>query len=152
MKPTVVITKISPRWNYFQYFILGFYLLKKDRKINLKFRCNPFYILSTVFSNAILCKIFARLHKMTQYDSYNMYGYIKYSDGKTKKFCIDSADAPFLFEESTLKNVDAYFKMQCPKGLNPLRGFALTDEVYIPYCDHAHKNRNLKLTDRKSVV
>ena len=38
--PVVVITKL-PRWKYFQWFLLGFYQLKKKGRIRLKFHLDP---------------------------------------------------------------------------------------------------------------
>jgi hypothetical protein len=35
--PLIVITKL-PRWIYFQWFLLGFYILKEKGMIDLKFK------------------------------------------------------------------------------------------------------------------
>jgi hypothetical protein len=82
-----------------------------------------------------------------------MFGYFK--DGVHKiKFCIDSADAPYLFDKQALKKVDIYFKMQCPKDITNV-GFQLTDDIIIPWCDHKHKDSRIhNLTDRgeRSVI
>ena len=37
--------------------------------------------------------------------------------------------------------------MQCPKEIDIQKGFRLTDDVYIPYCDHRHIDPKLKLTE-----
>lgn len=147
--PLVVITNMSPRWSYFQYFILSFYELEKQNKIRLKFRCDLWSYLSTkinekyIYTLRLLRKACNTLCK----DSYLLEGYIKY-DGIKRSFCIDSADSPFMYNSTCLDKVDVYFKMQCPKELNP-EGFRLTDEVVIPYCDHKHKTKTIKgLTNR----
>jgi hypothetical protein len=81
-----------------------------------------------------------------QKDAYNLEGYCVIHNTK-KYFCIDSADAPFLFDSDSLDKVSVYFKMQCPLSIEKL-GFPLTDKVYIPYCDHQHEDTDLNLTGR----
>jgi hypothetical protein len=140
--PIITITSM-PRWNYFQWFILGFYLLEDAGDITLRFKTEMMTKLSTFTNSKYVLGwnkyFYAR-------DNYNLDGYIDFQ-GKRKYFTIDSADAPFLFDVKKLNRVSIYFKMQCPKEYNP-RGFRLTDDVYIPWCDHAHKDSSLLLTER----
>lgn len=145
-KPTVVITKISPRWNYFQYFLLAFYELQKAGEINFKIKTDCVFKLSTLLPNIqIFREILRRLKLKFNKDSYNLNGYVKFN-GKKKTFCIDSADAPYLFDSESLERVNVYFKMQCPNQIDP-QGFKLTDLVIIPYSDHKHQNEAVsKLT------
>ena len=145
--PKVVITKMSPRWDYFQLFLLGFYELKKQKRIILKFKCDIFFWLSTILPDFKLFRgITRRLSDKFNKDSYNMEGFIE-ANGKKKFFCIDSADSPYLFDSQALDKVDIYFKMQCPKDF-PKDGFKLTDTISIPWCDHKHKDTNKRLTER----
>lgn len=143
--PSVTITKMSPRWRPFQVFILGLYELERAGEIRLKFRCDWFYRLSTIMPD--FPHLGGILHQMAVFflkDSYNMEGYVE-QDGKRRTFCIDSADSPYCMDGEALERVDIYFKMQCPKDIDPQKGFRLTDEVYIPYCDHRHVNTSLGL-------
>lgn len=145
----VVITS-GYRWSYFQWFILGFYYLEKNGKISLKFELPIGSMILAKTSNRILIRLADKIRKNLENDSYNMNGYILYyKDGREykKKFAIDSADAPYLFSGEDLNNVDTYFKMQYPKDINQ-EGFSLTDKITIPWCDHAHVDSKLKLTDR----
>lgn len=144
--PTVVITKMSPRWRPFQVFILGLYEMERLGEIKLKFRCDWFYRLSTIMPD--LPHVGGVLHQLAVFflkDSYNMEGYVE-QNGIQHTFCIDSADAPYLFDGKALERVDFYFKTQCPIDINPAKGFRLTDDVYVPYCDHRHVDRSLPLT------
>lgn len=132
-KPKVVIT-YATRWTYFHWFLLGLYNLEKMGKINLKFKL-PFtsYLRSNRYTNSIGEKL-----KLFKADSYNLYGYVEYENHIIKRFCIDSADAPYLFNSKDLSEVNCYFKMQCPKEINK-KGFQLTNEVTIPWQDHLHE-------------
>lgn len=144
--PTVVITKMTPRWRPFQIFILGLYELERLGEIKLKFRCDWFYRLSTIMPD--LPHVGGVLHQLAVFflkDSYNMEGYVE-QNGVRHSFCIDSADAPYVFDSEALERVDHYFKTQCPIEINPTKGFRLTDDVYVPYCDHRHVDRSLPLT------
>lgn len=145
--PTVVITKMTPRWRYFQIFILGLYELERLGEIKLKFRCDWFYRISTILPD--LPHIGGIMHQLAVFflkDSYNMEGYVEQNCIR-HTFCIDSADSPYIFDGEALNKKDIYFKMQCPKEIDIQKGFRLTDDVYIPYCDHRHIDTKLKLTE-----
>lgn len=141
----VVITRI-PRWSYHQWFLLGLFQMREKKEINLSFRVDIFTKISILFSNKLICKIAKKLHSKLCSDSYNLEGYILIS-GNKRFFCIDSADAPYTFDSLLLNKVCLYFKMQCPIGFKA-EGFYLTDEICIPWCDSAHVDNNLCLTDR----
>lgn len=148
-KTKVVITS-GYRWSYFQWFLLGFYELEKKGDISLHFSLPPSSFCLSKFSSNLLLKIADKLRRTFETDSYNMDGYIEYiHNGKREKkyFTVDSADAPYLFDERKLKSVNCYFKMQCPLSFEE-EGFKLTDSIVIPWCDHAHVNSKLKLTER----
>lgn len=135
--PKVVITNLN-HWRYFQYFMLGFYRLEKEGKIKLSVKAGLLYTISRWLpENRLLGEIIYRINRKVCKDSYNLDGYIEYNN-KRKYFCIDSADAPFLFDSKSLDRVDIYFKMQCPKEIDPQKGFPLTDSINIPYSDHTH--------------
>lgn len=142
-KVTVVLTDVSNRLHYYQWFLYGFMLLEKEGKINLKYRV-PF-IQRLLLSNTFwpLAKVFCRLRSLvltklglyTPKDRSLMRGYVE-TEGKRLSFCIDSADAPFLFSGKDLKERDVYFKMQCPKDFNE-EGFYMGD-VCIPWVDYKY--------------
>jgi hypothetical protein len=141
-KPIITITGM-PRWNYFQWFLLGIYLLEEEGKVELRFKTDFMTKVSTLTNSKYVLGWHRYLHAA---DNYNLDGYIDWK-GKRKYFTIDSADAPFLFDSQKLNDVDTYFKMQCPKEYKE-RGFRLTDEVWIPWCDHAHVDSSMTLTQR----
>ena len=73
---------------------------------------------------------------------YNLKGELILDNGKKKKFVIDSADSPYLFNSKDLEECDLYFKVQCPKDLDK-EGFYLTPEIVIPWTDH-EKDGNVR--------
>lgn len=147
--PVVTITRIGKRWSYFQLFILGLYDLERQKKIHLRFRCERLFRLSMLFpENHLIGGILGKLNYSFQKDSYCMEGTVKYK-GKVNRFCLDSADAPYIFDSKLLDEMDVYFKMQCPKDIDPVRGFNLCGDIWIPYISMEHEDNNLtKLTDR----
>lgn len=142
-KPTVVITS-GHYWSYFLWFILGFYELENNSEIEFRMKLTPLSNMLRLCNIDSVNRFFGKLQQQVEADSYNMDGYILYPDGSKKTFSVDCADSPFLFDSQRLKSVDCYFKIQCPKDLES-NGFALTDEIDIPWCDHAHLNPALKL-------
>lgn len=147
---TEVVITSGYRWSYFQWFLLGFYQLEEKEKIDLKFKLPLSSFLLTKLSNDFSIRVADKLRRAFEKDSYNMDGYIVYRENgkKVKKtFSIDSADAPYLFDKEKLDKSNVYFKMQCPLDLDK-DGFALTERIVIPWLDHNHVDKNLKLTDR----
>lgn len=147
---TEVVITGGYRWSYFQWFILGLYQLEEKGNIKLKFKLPFASLLLTKSSNRQIIRVADKLRRIFEKDSYNMDGYIIFiQDGKKvkKTFTIDSADAPYLFDKKKLDYVDVYFKIQCPLELNK-KGFALTEQIIIPWLDHNHIDKNLKITDR----
>ena len=143
--PTVVITKITPNWRPFQIFIFGLYELERLGEINLKFRCDWFFRISTILPD--LPHLGGVMHQLALFfleDTYMMEGYIK-QDGTRHAFCIDCADSPSGYDGKLLKKVKTYFKMQCPKEIDIEKGFRLTDDVYTPYYDYQHIDKKLKV-------
>lgn len=150
-KTTFVITN-AHRWSYFQWFILGLYELEKKGEIRLVFKLPFGSKLLTLFDNKNMSSVCYRLIQKFEDDSYNLTGYIICRDGVKKKFVIDSADSPFLFDMEALSEVNCYFKMQYPIDLDNNSGFRLGKDIYIPWCDHRHVDKTLKLTDRGKRV
>lgn len=139
--PTVVITDISNRFHYFQWFIYGLMLLDKKQTINLKFQVSTaqHLLLSSFLGlpyrvfNKIVSKLKKNQHIEIKERAY-FRGYILVG-GKRRSFCIDSADSPNMFNGKLLREVDCYFKMQCPKNFSE-KGFLLGN-VYVPWFDVA---------------
>ena len=135
--PTVVITDLSNRISYYQWFVYGFMLLAKDKSIELKFKTPLFQKLWLVNHASFLVRCLNKLKRMFTkkvgfVSKAYLRGYIKV--GKKKfTFCIDSADSPNMFSKALLKSVDVYFKMQCPKSIEN-RGFKMGN-IYLPYFD-----------------
>ena len=139
----IVITE-GYRWTYFQWFILGFYKLQEEGKIEVYFKLPVGSQLLSLSDNKFILKIADKLRRFYERDTYNMSGYIEFlSEKKRKYFTIDSADAPYLFHSQKLEIVDIYFKMQCPIEINK-KGFPLTDEIIIPWLDHDHVDSSIK--------
>lgn len=125
----------AKRWNYFQWFLLGFYLLQKQGKIKVDIQVPVLQRLSLWNHNSFLSRCGGALLRRIEGDSDLLLGEAEL-EGKSVKFAIDSADAPFLFDRKVLDQVDVYFKMQCPKEFSP-SGFPLTRNVTIPWTDYA---------------
>lgn len=141
-KPIVTITNMY-RQHYFQWFILGLFRLQEKGEINLRFRLPFFSEILSQTENHLICRIADKGRRMFERDKYNLKGYIEFQDGNRKNFVIDSADAPYLFDLQDLKTVDIYFKIQFPVDIGEDE-FSLTDELKIPWCDHAHVDSRLK--------
>lgn len=144
MKTKVVITDLSNRYEYYQWFLYGLMLLDKKGEIKLCFDVSFRQRLALVpfmsFANRVLNKLHTLLgQKLGKYDPKIMSlfrGYIVKENGEKVKFCIDSADAPFLFSGKDLRDRDVYFKIQCPISFKE-QGFNLGDAV-IPWTDYEY--------------
>lgn len=130
--PRVVVT-FNRRWNYFQWFLLGFYMLREEDRVDLKIKTDWLSRLSYYFSVDLINKAIRKTYFSKVRDSYYFDGYIEYQ-GKKKTFTIDCSDTPYMYDWKRLREVDSYFKIQCPKELNKPY-FELTDEVKIPWLD-----------------
>ena len=151
-KPKVVITS-GHRWNYFQWFLLGFYELEHAKKIRFKIKLPLSSRILLSHSHIILFllnrvkrfkRIIVNLNEKVSPDSYNMEGYVIFPNGKKKSFVVDSADAPYLFDYDELRCCDCYFKMQYPVYLEE-EEFHLSESVSIPWSDHKHVNPNITI-------
>lgn len=142
-KIIVVITDISNRIYYYQWFLYGFMLMQKADKIDFKYRTPIIQKLTMTAVFWPLAKLFDRLRsvamkKQGRFDPKNkslLRGYVE-KQGRRKYFCIDSADAPYLFSGRDLKERDVYFKMQCPKVIKD-EGFYIGN-VCIPWVDYEY--------------
>lgn len=63
-------------------------------------------------------------------------GYVRFGT-QTHSFCIDSADSPNMFNGKLLKEVDTYFKLQCPEISE--KGFLIGNQ-HIPFFDSEFEN------------
>ncbi len=140
--PTVVITDLSNRINYYQWFVYGFMLLNKKGVIKLRFELPlsqrvwlfdilPLFVLGFNKIKRRFCES-AEVKPKAYFR-----GYVIDENGQ-HSFCIDSADSPNMFSGKLLKECDVYFKMQCPKEFDE-RGFKIGNE-YIPFFDSAFEN------------
>jgi len=140
-KSKVVITSLSNRAYYYQWFLYGMQLMKRNGEISLEYKIPLSQRLTLTTVGGLVCKIYEKVmykllgSKFSQTKkSRNFFlGYVE-SNGIRKTFCMDSADAPFLFSGKLLKECDVYFKMQCPKTFDKA-GFPL-GHVRIPYSDY----------------
>lgn len=134
-------------WDYYHWFLLGFYELKNAKKIQLDFEIDFMSSLLKIPNNNF-CRIVNKGIKKFKKSSYLLTGKLIMDNGKSSSFCIDCADSPFLFSESALKKYDCYFKMQCPKDLKK-KYFRLSDKINIPWQDHEISNGVRKKIDLK---
>lgn len=146
--PTVVITKMEPRWRPFQVFILGLYELERLGEIKLKFRCEWLFRLSTIMPDwPHLGGVFNQICIHTRKESYIMEGFVE-ENGCKHTFCIDRNDTPWCLNGDSLRKNDIYFKMQCPITIDEKNGFRLAENVYIPYCDNKHVDDKIAIRER----
>lgn len=151
--PEVIVTDVSNRIDYYQWFLYGFMLMEEKGKIILKYRTSMTQRM--LVSNLLwpLAKLVYKLrsivmNRLGKYDPKNkslLRGYVKIGD-KRKSFCIDSADAPFLFSGKDLRTKDIYFKIQCPEEFSE-KGFYLGN-VCIPWTDYDYVERGNKYSLR----
>ncbi len=141
----IVITSVPVQYHsYFQWLILGLYELQNNKEIAFQFRL-PFYQYAYFFMlNDYLRREgyrFLSRYKMLKNESYAMTGFSIDDRGNRKRFVFDIADSPFAFDANFLQSSDIYFKAQCPKNID-VKGFRLSDKVYIPYADAVLINRH----------
>ena len=138
-------------WSYYKYFLYGFMLLEKQGKLELDFNAGLATNISArlpgnnLFINSIhhiLWELFKHLDKRRSFN--NLKGFLKTDTGKTIYFAIDELDAPYLFSQEDLDNVDVYFKMQCPKNIDT-PGFELIPGITIPWMTHEKDGNCRKL-------
>ena len=148
----IVVIKTMHRHYYFQWFLLGFYYLEQKGRIKIKFELESLFDKLSLKTNnkyilwgyGWIARKFGINNANLYKDSYLLTGYIHYK-GCNKEFCIDSADAPFLFDSEQLNKTSCYFKMQCPLEITE-KGFPLSNDIYIPWLDHKHIGKETTLT------
>lgn len=135
--PVCTITSIGS-WSDNQWYIFGLMELAHKGDILLQFKADRIYQLAqSALLNQIpyMHSVLLRLHYRQlnkKQDIFRMLeGYVEYQ-GKKKSFCIDGADAPFIFSDKKLSEVDRYFKTQCPQEFHK-EGFTLAPGVVIPW-------------------
>lgn len=140
--PLVVITDLSNRIQYYQWFVYGLQSLANEGKIKLEFAV-PFsqrLLLSNHTTFVVRCqnkiKRIVGGHAEQKTKAY-FRGYVRFGT-QTHSFCIDSADSPNMFNGKLLKDVDIYFKLQCPKEISE-KGFLIGNQ-YIPFFDSEFEN------------
>jgi hypothetical protein len=138
----IVITKI-PNWSYHQWFLLGLYMLEKEKKIKLKFKVNFQTRMSLITNNKYILYLVKILQWKMQSWRSPLEGYA-IIDGYKKFFCIDIYDDPNVFSSVLLSKVDIYFKMQCPISFDN-DGFALTDEIKLQWIGVKYTRRKFAL-------
>lgn len=120
---------------YFEWFLLGFYELAKQKEISLSLPKHLWglrlRLIPWEFANRVINRALAEYNKIR---SNFLRGYILDEKHQKITFCIDCSDSPFLFSEKDLCQLDIYFKMQCPKIIEN-KGFSLTSNILIPWCD-----------------
>jgi hypothetical protein len=113
---TVTINKF-PSFQYSEYFLTGFKILKEkntiDRlKIDFSQNVRPGNLYRV--TNKLKKKLFSS--NVSNFNNSHLLGTI--SDGhSTKKFAINILDTPWSFDTNYLENVDSYFKCQYPSDL-----------------------------------
>lgn len=134
------------RWESFQWFLLGFMMLDKAGQIDFEYDCSP-YNKFYLQAGSKLSKLAGHFMRHHERDSYIMTGYIESGDGRRKRFCIDEADAPYLYDATLLETCGTYFKMQYPIGIDQ-PAFSLTTDVMFPWSSYEHVDERLtNLTD-----
>lgn len=132
--PTIGITAL-PKHSYFEWFLLGFYELERQGKIELRMHLDWTRTVAKYTSSRFVNGPIKRFFRSS--DRYNCEGYLSYQ-GKTVKFCIDCSDAPTSYDVKLLNEVVCYFKMQCPKTLTA-EGFEIGPGMVAPWIDVAHE-------------
>ncbi|MEI8273740.1 MAG: hypothetical protein WCG08_14070, partial [Paludibacter sp.] len=139
----IVISEIPLKnFYYFQYLIYGFKILEKKNKIEFKIKpLNYFdlFFLRFYFIFQFLYK-FNKNFRKRQIDSHLMKGYYE-ENNKIIHFCYEAADSPHFYDIDVLRNVDLYFKAQCPIEFKKT-GFELTPEVFLLYSEDIFKYIN----------
>ena len=145
-KPVIVITNISARFYYYQWFIYGLMLLEREGRIDLRFKVPFFQKLCLVPYSGFIIRCIRKakylLGRTGEVKVNNYFQGFVWDGNQRYSFCIDSADSPNMFCGRLLSEVDTYFKIQCPKEFDR-RGFRLGN-VWIPYFDVEYRNSSDK--------
>lgn len=135
-------------WWYYQWFLLGFYMLEKRGEVRVCFRTKPLSYLLTLPNTHSGCRLVNHFQRKWEEYAYHLTGFMEFPDGSRKRFAIDNSDAPYMFSEDLLKTVDVYFKENYPLTIEE-DAFPLTPEVMIPWIDCAFVDgERKKLNDR----
>lgn len=140
--PLVVITDLSNRIQYYQWFVYGLQSLANEGKIKLKFAVPFSQRLLLLNHTTFLIRCQNKIKRIVgghaeQKTKAYFRGYVRFGT-QTHSFCIDSADSPNMFSGKLLKDVDTYFKLQCPKEISE-KGFLIGNQ-YIPFFDSEFEN------------
>ena len=140
--PLVVITDLSNRIQYYQWFVYGLQLLERQKTIRLVFHVPLSQRLLLLDKCTFLVRCQNKLRKIVrgqvEYKTKSYFrGYIKVND-TVRHFCIDSADSPNMFSGKLLKECTTYFKLQCPMNFSD-KGFEIGNQ-YVPFFDSEFEN------------
>lgn len=135
---TTVIIKQCPTesFSYFQWFLLGLYMLDKKNEIKLRIKVPLIdrLLLFSVENKYIVGGSRRIFNKYKKNIRCNLIGEVIDNNGKKHSFAIDSKDSPFIFNVKHLISCDAYFKNQCPIEFDK-RGFKIAKDIYLPWSD-----------------
>lgn len=134
-RPKVTLFTLPPRkFAYYDWLLTGLGVLHEQGVIELEysgrwwdrlFRCHP--------------KVMRGIHRLSPdlvdllspVDSVCLTGRFEIG-GRVVNFAVDSADSPFVFAPALLETADLYFKLQCPKTIEP-EGFPINKNIRAPY-------------------
>ena len=72
----VIVITGGYRWNYYEWFILGFYMLKDKGIVDLRFKLPLFSRMLFLPGTRFFHRVWNRLRYEFEEDTYNMTGYI----------------------------------------------------------------------------
>lgn len=136
------ITRVPLKYfYYFQWLILGLYLIKSNNKIEVTLRPKKLHerFFLRFYSIYLGLRKYSKWFRKREENTYCLEGEV-ISSGRKVIFCYDIADCPYFFDTEYLKKVDLYFKAQCPTKIER-EGFPLTQSIRIPYNEFVFLNK-----------
>ncbi len=120
--------------DYFEWFVFGLQLLHDAGEIEFRLQTTfttPPFRLHAKAAPAVR-RVFPRLMDALSRGSGAMLTGTVEAGGEKRRFVMDLADSPYLFQTDLLVETDVYFKAQCPVSFDP-RGFPIAKDAFFPY-------------------
>ena len=123
-----------PYMDYFEWFVFGLQVLHDAGEIEFRLQTTfttPPFRLHAKAAPAVR-RVFPRLMDALSRGSGAMLTGTVEAGGEKRRFVMDLADSPYLFQTDLLVETDVYFKAQCPVSFDP-RGFPIAKDAFFPY-------------------
>lgn len=123
-----------PYMDYFEWLVFGLQLLHDAGEIEFKLQTTattPPFRLHAKAAPAMRRVLPGLMDALSRGSGAILTGSLE-TGGEKRRFLVDLADSPYMFQVDALLETDVYFKVQCPATLDP-RGFPIARDAFVPY-------------------